>query len=71
MISTWTGFTMVKKHRLSGGIRVRSYKKPKIIQAPHGISSVIVVVSNNHEKDKYVVPWEPAEFNESDRPINL
>ena len=47
-----------------GGIRVRSYKKPKIIQAPYGISSAIVVVSNNHEKDKYVVPWEPAEFNE-------
>ena len=47
------------------GIRIRSFKEPKLIKAPYNIPSVIVVVSNNHEQDSYVVPWEPAEFNES------
>jgi hypothetical protein len=47
------------------GIRVRSFLNAKKLRIPYNIPSLIVLVSNNHEKSKSIVPWEPAEENEN------
>ena len=46
-----------------GGIRVRSFWKKNIVKPPYNIPSLFILISNNHEKNKSNIPWEPAEFD--------
>ena len=47
-----------------GGIRARSFWNQRKLKAPYNVSSLILLISNNHEKNKSVNPWEPAEFDQ-------
>ncbi len=47
-----------------GGIRVRSFWYKNKIKAPYNIPSLIILISNNHEKNKSINPWEPADFDQ-------
>ena len=48
-----------------GGIRSRTFWNKHKLKIPYNIPSLIVLVSNNHEKDQSVNPWDPAELNET------